>query len=141
MSIPKHESPQRISPACLVAVVVMVFFAVSLGGVRLYSLYLEYRLSDINSRIEAEMSRRVQLEIKMASMLSPERIYVSAKNRLGMKPRSSFQVVRLVGGDVGYGLVGDDSQDPVNVGGCRAERRSPSPPTVFEMAGEAHAQE
>lgn len=141
MPLPRHESPHRISPSCLFAVMVMAFFAVFLGGVRLYSLYLEYRLSDINSKIEFEMSRKVQLEIKMASMLSPERIYVNAKNKLGMKPRSSFQTIRIAG-DIGESWVaGKDLQDSWGGGEGKKARKPITSPTFFEMAGEAHAKE
>lgn len=130
MSLPRHERPQRLSPACLGAIAVMVVLAVSLGGVRLYSLYLEYRLSDINSKIEAQVNRRVSLEIKLASLLSPERIYVNAKARLGMEPRSTFQSIRVIyQGAMGGG------QPP----GVATDRISP--PSILEMAGAAHAKE
>ncbi|EHM09994.1 hypothetical protein TheveDRAFT_0857 [Thermanaerovibrio velox DSM 12556] len=141
MSLPRHESPHRISPSCLFAVMVMAFFAVFLGGVRLYSLYLEYRLSDINSKIEFEMSRKVQLEIKMASMLSPERIYVNAKNKFGMKPRSSFQTIRIAGGAGESWVAGKGLQDSLDTREGKTARRPIVPPALFDMAGAAHAKE
>lgn len=56
-----------------------------LGGLRLYSLYLEHRLSEVSSQIEKVEDSNACLKEKLASLLSPSRVYSYAHVRLGME--------------------------------------------------------
>ena len=136
MSLPRHESPQRIPPAFIMAIMIMITLAVSLGGVRLYSLYLEYRLSDINAKIDAEVSKKVQLEIRLASLLSPERIYSNARARLGMEARRDFVKIALPWAG------GGQAPSQVERQALRAESGGRSRwGWTLNFAGEAHAKD
>jgi hypothetical protein len=68
----------------------------SLGGVRLYGLYLEHRLADCMKKIESVGDRYAILEERHASLMSPSRIYNYAKSELHMVAASEIEVIKLI---------------------------------------------
>jgi cell division protein FtsL len=86
----------RHSAICVLFLLCMLVSALSLGGIRLYALYLEHRLADCSQKIETEGDRYAMLEEYHASLLSPSRIYNYAKSELNMVTASEVETIKLI---------------------------------------------
>jgi hypothetical protein len=86
----------RQSALCVLFLFGMLISALSLGGIRLYALYIEHRLADCSKKIEAIGDKYAMLEEYYASLLSPSRIYNYAKSELNMVTASEVETIRLM---------------------------------------------
>ena len=96
MVVPRHEASRRLSPSFLLVFVTLLCTAMGLGGIRLYSLYLEHRLSEVSLRIERSLDRNAELDRKLSTLLSPQRVYHVARGELGMLPPQGMISLRVV---------------------------------------------
>jgi hypothetical protein len=69
--------------------------SLSLGGVRLYGLYLEHRLADCAMKMENVGNQYAMLEQSHAALLSPSRVYNYAKTELNMVVASEVETIKL----------------------------------------------
>lgn len=74
---------------------VMFIALLSLGGLRLYGLFLEQRLAIVSQRIEKVVDMRASLEERRSALLSPARIYGVARSELKMVSARDVQVVHV----------------------------------------------
>jgi hypothetical protein len=86
----------RQSALCMLFLFGMLISALSLGGIRLYGLYIEHRLADCSKKIEAVGDKYAMLEEYYASLLSPSRIYNYAKSELNMVTASEVETIKLM---------------------------------------------
>lgn len=91
----KHERKDSRSAICVVCLVGILVSAMSLGGLRLYGLYLEHRLTDVTARIESMDNKNAILEERHSALLSPSRIYMYAKAELKMVAASDIETITL----------------------------------------------
>ena len=124
MVIPRHEASRRLSPSFLLVFVTLLCTAMGLGGIRLYSLYLEHRLSEVSLRIERSLDRNAELERKLSTLLSPQRVYHVARGEL--VDRVALEVARRRGITAGSDEDGDEADGQRRQGcGVRAHGRRP----------------
>ena len=119
MGFPRHEMSRRLSPSFLLGFVALLCTALGLGGVRLYSLYLEHRLSEVSLRIEKTLDRNAELERKLSSLLSPQRVYSVARVQLGMLPPQKMTRLSVV-------LVPKEGRSQLATGSSRSPNRRES---------------
>jgi hypothetical protein len=93
----RHETRESCSPLCVLAFAVLVVFSMLLGGMRLYCLNVEHRISEVSSRIERIRDKNAELEDNLAGLLSPARIYTFARMQLGMTNVRTVEIVRVRG--------------------------------------------
>lgn len=77
---------------------VAVFIGVlvmGLGGLRIYNMSLEQRLTRLNETIENYQELELDLRNKLASLLSPSRVYSVASAKMGMVAEGSITVVTI----------------------------------------------
>lgn len=91
----RHEQRGSHSVVCVFCLVGVLISAMSLGSMRLYGLYLEHRLADVNSRIAIIGNKNAELEERHSSLLSPSRIYNYAKSELKMVTAKEVETIRL----------------------------------------------
>ncbi|MDR1510990.1 MAG: hypothetical protein LBS53_15310 [Synergistaceae bacterium] len=94
--IKRYEKRSRQSALCVLFLFGMLISALSLGGIRLYALYIEHRLADCSKKIEAVGDKYAMLEEYYASLLSPSRIYGYAKSELNMVTASEVETIKLM---------------------------------------------
>ncbi|MDR2780808.1 MAG: hypothetical protein LBB28_06755 [Synergistaceae bacterium] len=92
----RYEKRGKQSVLCVLFLFGMLVSALSLGGMRLYALYIEHRLADCSQKIEAIGDKYAMLEEYYASLLSPSRIYNYAKSELNMVTASEVETIRLM---------------------------------------------
>jgi cell division protein FtsL len=92
----RYEKRGRRYALCVLFLFGVLISALSLGGIRLYALYLEHRLADCSKKIEAVGDEYAMLEEYYASLLSPSRIYNYAKSELNMVTASEVEIIRLI---------------------------------------------
>ncbi|WP_300523673.1 hypothetical protein [Aminiphilus sp.] len=88
----------RVAPFCAIACVILGVFFLGLGGLRLYSLSLENHLSQLSQRTEKASEELAYLQMQLASLVSPQKIYGTARTALGMVPPSYLALVRIPSG-------------------------------------------
>jgi hypothetical protein len=88
----------RVAPFCAIACVILGVFFLGLGGLRLYSLSLENHLSQLSQRTEKASEELAYLQMQLASLVSPQKIYGTARAALGMVPPSYLALVRIPSG-------------------------------------------
>jgi len=93
-----RKSPQRSgrthSAFAAVAVLLGVLI-MGLGGIRLFNMSLEQRLTRLNETIENYQEIELDLRNNMASLLSPSRVYSVASAKMGMENRVAVSVVKI----------------------------------------------
>lgn len=96
--IERHRSAQRqINQPVLTLFTSIVILSLlfGLGGLRLYCLSMEQRLSALDQKItQAEEMRLLQGQ-ELATLLSPSRVYSYAHVKLGMQSTSEMLVVQV----------------------------------------------
>lgn len=95
--IAKHEKVRSQSLICVLCVFGVVLSAMALGSLRLYGLYMEHRLANVVSRIEAMTRKNAELEERYSSLLSPSRIYNYARSELNMVTAQEVETIKLNG--------------------------------------------
>ena len=88
----------RVAPFCAIACVILGIFFLGLGGLRLYSLSLENHLSQLSQRTEKASEELAYLQMQLASLVSPQKIYGTARSTLGIVPPSYLVFVRIPSG-------------------------------------------
>jgi hypothetical protein len=92
----RHWKRGKQSALCVLFLFCMLISALSLGGIRLYALYLEHQLADCSKKIEITGDKYAMLEEYHASLLSPSRIYNYAKSELNMVTASEVETIKLI---------------------------------------------
>lgn len=99
--VPKHERAGSQSTICVICLLGVIVSAMSLGSMRLYGLYLEHRLADVTTRIEAMNSSNSGMEEQYSVLLSPSRIYNYARLQLNMTTAREIEVIKIRDGSEG----------------------------------------
>jgi cell division protein FtsL len=92
----QYEKRGRQSLFCVLFLMGVLVSALSLGGIRIYGLYLEHKLADYTMRIETAGNKYATLEEYHASLLSPSRIYNYAKSELNMITATEVETIKLI---------------------------------------------
>jgi hypothetical protein len=95
-AVSNHKKRGRQSALCVLFLLGVLVSSLTLGGVRMYGLYLEHRLADCSMKIEAVGDKYAMLEEYHASLLSPSRIYNYAKSELNMVTASEVETIKLM---------------------------------------------
>jgi len=90
----KTRSGRTHSAFAAVAVLLGVL-VMGLGGIRLFNMSLEQRLTRLNETIENYQEIELDLRNNMASLLSPSRVYSVASAKMGMVNEASVKVVSV----------------------------------------------
>jgi cell division protein FtsL len=116
---------------------VAVFIGVlvmGLGGLRIYNMSLEQRLTRLNETIENYQELELDLRNKLASLLSPSRVYSVASAKMGMVADGGVAVVTV-----------PPLARPAHSVALRPDSVPKAPVAGFSLAGlfekEAHAQD
>lgn len=94
----RHRSARRqINQPVLTlfASVLVLSLLFGLGGLRLYCLSMERKLSSLEEKILQAEELRLQQERELASLLSPSRVYSYAHANLDMQRSSEILVVKV----------------------------------------------
>jgi cell division protein FtsL len=92
---PHRTGERRLSLAIVLGAVVVVAIALLLVWVRLQAVHTGYQLSaarHLAHRLEQEQR---ELELEIATLTSPRRLERLARERLGMGPPTSGQIVSV----------------------------------------------
>lgn len=78
-----------------VAALVFLYAALllGLGGLRLYAMHLEFQLVSLEREIDLLSREDLRLANELVYLLSPDRVYYYASDRLNMRHTDSFYVV------------------------------------------------
>ncbi len=87
-----HRSHSSLIIICLIAVLIP---ALALGGLRLYALYLEHRLSSVTHQIEMAREENIEMQERYSALLSPSRVYSYARLQLGMMTAAKTKTIHL----------------------------------------------
>ncbi len=91
---PKPRSSRTHSAFAAVAVLLGIL-VMGLGGIRLFNMSLEQRLTRLNETIENYQEIELDLRNNMASLLSPSRVYSVASAKMGMENGVAVAVVTV----------------------------------------------
>ena len=61
--IAKHENPTQLPRLCIYSLIIILISSMSLGGLRLYGLYLEHQLADITQRLQIANDKNTVLDM------------------------------------------------------------------------------
>lgn len=76
---------RRLKRAPWALLLIFVFLLLlGLGSMRLYAVHLEHRLCEVNGLLDEAQERQLLLRQRLASLLSPARVYSYAHAELGM---------------------------------------------------------
>jgi hypothetical protein len=90
-----QERGRRPHSAFAAVAVLLGVLVMGLGGIRLYNICLEQRLTRLNETIENYQEIELDLRNNMASLLSPSRVYSVASAKMGMQNGASVAVVTV----------------------------------------------
>jgi hypothetical protein len=93
--VPCHKKNGGHSFFCVFCLLGVLISALCLGSIRVYGLYLEYRLADCVRRTESEGEIYAMLEETHAALLSPSRIYNYARSELNMVAAGTAETIKL----------------------------------------------
>jgi len=80
----------------MVVALILIFLAVGgLLSIRLYALNLEYQLARLEEKVTIQEEINLKLEKKLATLVSPGRVFDYAKAELGMNTNSYVDIVRI----------------------------------------------
>jgi cell division protein FtsL len=85
----------RAHTAFAAVIVVVGVLVMGLGGLRIYNMSLEQRLTRLNETIENYQELELDLRNKLASLLSPSRVYSVASAKMGMVADPAIVVVAV----------------------------------------------
>lgn len=85
----------RTHSAFAVVAVLLGALIMGLGGIRLFNMSLEQRLTRLNETIENYQEIELDLRNNMASLLSPSRVYSVASAKMGMENTVAVAVVTV----------------------------------------------
>ncbi|NLV82279.1 MAG: hypothetical protein GXZ18_04615 [Synergistaceae bacterium] len=91
----RHESEKPHSKLLIISFFLVFAFAVCLGSLRLYGLYIEHRISETIGSIEACQENNLKLSQKNSEMLAPAKIYSYAREELGMTIAENIKTVQV----------------------------------------------
>ncbi|MBP8785536.1 MAG: hypothetical protein KBH12_08640 [Synergistaceae bacterium] len=94
----KHENPTQLPRLCIYSLIVILVASMSLGGLRLYGLYLEHQLADITQRLQIANDKNIVLEERNSALLSPARIYTYARIELKMIAAQKTRTIQVEAG-------------------------------------------
>ena len=93
-----HENPTQLPRLCIYSLIVILVASMSLGGLRLYGLYLEHQLADITQRLQIANDKNIVLEERNSALLSPARIYTYARIELKMIAAQKTRTIQVEAG-------------------------------------------
>lgn len=96
--IAKHENPTQLPRLCIYSLIIILISSMSLGGLRLYGLYLEHQLADITQRLQIANDKNTVLEERNSALLSPARIYTYARIELKMIASQKTKTIQVEAG-------------------------------------------
>ncbi|MDR0765112.1 MAG: hypothetical protein LBE65_05940 [Synergistaceae bacterium] len=113
---PNHKKNSGHSVFCILCLLGVLILTLCLGSIRVYGLYLEYRLADCAVKIESEGDEYAMLEEAQAALLSPSRIYNYARSELNMVAASKTETIKLLPDSYGrqYGDNAPQGENAVN---------------------------
>ncbi len=85
----------RAHSAFAAVAVFVVVLVMGLGGLRIYNMSLEQRLTRLSETIENYQELELDLRNKLASLLSPSRVYSVASAKMGMMTDAGVAVVTV----------------------------------------------
>lgn len=93
--VARHERQGGQSVICVICLLGVLVSAMTLGGTRLYGLYLEHRLASITKRSEAVKNSNSGMEEQYSALLSPSRIYNYARLQLNMTTAKKIETIQI----------------------------------------------
>ena len=92
-----HRQDQRFpSPLLtLMGAVLTLSLLFGLGGLRIYCLSMERKITSLDEKIQQAQEFRIRQERELASLLSPSRVYSYAHANLDMQNLSKVLVVKV----------------------------------------------
>lgn len=113
----ERESGRKNSSFFVISLLFVFICAALLGSLRLYGLYIEHRISETNSKIEACREENLNMSKRYSELLSPARVYSYARENLGMVNAENVVTVKLDGAAVQVANAGIISDEGVKTGG------------------------
>mgnify|MGYP001012686210 CR=1 FL=1 len=91
----RKQCGSRTHSAFAAIAVLIGFLVMGLGGIRLFNMSLEQRLTRLNETIENYQEIELDLRNNMASLLSPSRVYSVASAKMGMANGEKVAVISV----------------------------------------------